>query len=109
MLLKLVTDDRVSQRSGVPRVGHGPRAQALQGAPAQLVGANFNGADAMGPELSRGPISLGVFFVLKTFFFFLLVDFFPMGQMQDLPNGGGRRFKHWPPGAGDPRDATEST
>ena len=26
--------------------------------------------------------------------------------MQDLPNGGGRRSKHWPPGAGDPRFAT---
>ena len=26
--------------------------------------------------------------------------------MQDLPNGGGRRSKHWPPGIGDPRDAT---
>ena len=26
--------------------------------------------------------------------------------MQDLPNGGGRRCKHWPPGAGDPRYAT---
>ena len=26
--------------------------------------------------------------------------------MQDLPNGGGRRSKHWPPGAGDPRYAT---
>ena len=25
--------------------------------------------------------------------------------MQDLPNGG-RRSKHWPPGAGDPRYAT---
>ena len=27
--------------------------------------------------------------------------------MQDLPNGGGgRRSKHWPPGAGNPRYAT---
>ena len=27
--------------------------------------------------------------------------------MQDLPNGGGgRRSKHWPPVAGDPRYAT---
>ena len=28
--------------------------------------------------------------------------------MQDLPNGGGggRRSKHWTPGAGDPRYAT---
>ena len=29
---------------GGGRGGHGPRAQALEGAPAQLVGANFNGA-----------------------------------------------------------------
>ena len=31
--------------------------------------------------------------------------------MQDLPNGegGGRRSKHWPPGAGDPRYATGFT
>ena len=30
--------------------------------------------------------------------------------MQDLPNGGGgRRSKHWPPGAGDPRYATALT
>ena len=30
--------------------------------------------------------------------------------MQDLPNGGGgRRSKHWPPGAGDPRYATAAT
>ena len=28
--------------------------------------------------------------------------------MQDLPNGGGRRSKHWPPGAGDPRYAIAS-
>ena len=29
--------------------------------------------------------------------------------MQDLPNGGGggRRSKHWPPGTGDPRYATD--
>ena len=66
--------------SGVPRGagggGHGPRAQALEGALVQLVGANFNGANAMasmGPELSRAPISLGVIFVLKTFFFSLVV------------------------------------
>ena len=33
--------------------------------------------------------------------------------MQDLPNGGGgggaRRCKHWPPGAGDPRYATDQS
>ena len=54
-------------------------------------------AYAMGPELSRAPISLGLyFFVLKTFFSFLffllffgLSIFFPQGRMQDLPNGGG--------------------
>ena len=84
--------------------GHGPRAQALEGAPAQLVGVNFNGANAMGPELSRAPISLGVFFVLKTS---------PPPRSgcriyQTGGGGGGRRSKHWPPGAGDPRDATGS-
>ena len=63
--------------------GHGPRAQALEGAPGQLVGANFKKkirprqiskvtslqcwinliakvAHAMGPELSRAPSSLGL-------------------------------------------------
>ena len=70
---------------------------------------------AMGPELSRAPISLGLyFFVLKTFFFlvwfcfvFLLVDFFPPGADAGFTKrGGGRRSKHWHPGAGDPRYAT---
>ena len=57
----------------------------------------------MGPELSRAPISLGLYF-------FVLKIFFPQGRMQDLPNGGGgRRSKHWPPGAGDPRYATAQT
>ena len=28
--------------------------------------------------------------------------------MQDLPNGGGAPIQHWPPGAGDPRYATDS-
>ena len=49
----------------------------------------------------KGPISPGDFF----FFFFLSAYRFSK-SMQDLPNGGGRRSKHWPPGAGDPRDAT---
>ena len=74
----------------------------------------------MGPELSRAPISLGLYlFVLKTFFlfflffllvdfFFSLVDFFPPGADAGFTKrgGGGRRSKHWPPGAGDPCYAT---
>ena len=49
-----------------------------------------------------------------SFFFFacLLVDFFPGPKGLFLPKGGakggGRRCKHWPPGAGDPRYATGS-
>ena len=35
----------VAYRGGGGRGGHGPRAQSLEGAPAQLVGANFNGAN----------------------------------------------------------------
>ena len=74
--------------------GHGPRAQALEGAPAQLVGANFKSRGNFnlakvayiycGP---RAPYALGglsfpflvedLFFF---FFFFLLVDFFPRGK-----------------------------
>ena len=57
----------------------------------------------MGPDL---PGSL-YFFVLKTFFFFLLVDFFPRGGCRIYQRGGGR-CKHWPPGAGDPPYATAS-
>ena len=98
----------MAYRGGGGRGGHGPRAQALEGAPAQLVGANFNGANAMGPELSRAPISLGVFFVMK-FLFFLGGGgaIFPTGADAGFTKtGGGRRSKHWPPGAGDPRDAT---
>ena len=42
-------------------------------------------------------------------FFFFACRFFPQGRMQDLTNGGGgRRCKHWSPGAGDPRYATVS-
>ena len=78
--------------SGVARGGgHGPRAQALEGAPAQLVGANFK--KKIRPRQIR--------------FFFLLVDFSPRGGCRIYPRGGGgRRSKHWPPGAGDPRYAT---
>ena len=65
-------------------------------------------AYATGPALSRAPRSLclrGVFLficLLKNFgFCFFACRFFPQG-----PGGGGRRCKHWPPGAGDPRYAT---
>ena len=50
----------------------------------------------MGPELSRAPISLGLyFFVLKTFFFFffwfcfVLVDFSPPGADAGFTKRGG--------------------
>ena len=91
--------------------GHGLRAQALEGAPVQLVGANFNGANAMGPSF-QGPRSPWVSFSCWTPFFlsfFCLSIVFSQGRMQDIPikrGGGGRRSKHWPPGAGNPRDAT---
>ena len=78
--------------SGVARGGqggHGPRAQALEGAPAQLVGANCK------KKIRPRQIGSLYFFVLKTFFsFFLFVcffacRFFPQGRIHDLPNGGG--------------------
>ena len=88
-----ITDSTVARavayRAGGGGGGHGPRAQGLEGAPAQLVGANFNGANAMGPELSRAPISLGVFFVLKTFFFF----FFFFGLSIFSPTIGPRALE----------------
>ena len=69
----------------------------------------------MGPE----PISLGLyFFVLKLFFFFFFcfsflflfcLSIFSPGVDAGFTKrggGGGRRCKHWPPGAGDPRYAT---
>ena len=46
------------------------------------------------------------FFFFFSSIFFLLVDFFPRGGCRIYQTGGGRRSKHWPPGAGDPRDAT---
>ena len=42
----------VAVASGVPsRGGHGPRAPALWGAPAQLVGVNFKSRASKGPAL----------------------------------------------------------
>ena len=64
--------------------GHGPRAQALEGAPAQLVGANFNLAKVA--YMLWAPRSLCIrgsfLFLAEDFFlfFFLLVDFFPKGK-----------------------------
>ena len=69
-----------------------PRAQALilEGAPAQLVGANFK------KKIRPRP-----------FFFFFCLSIFPPGADAGIyQTGGGRRSKHWPPGAGDPRYAT---
>ena len=110
--------------SGVPRGGrggHGPRAQALEGAPAQRVGANFKRRGEFQPSKSTiymlwAPRSLcirGSFFSFscrRPFFFFFACRFFPQGQMLIFFfwGGGGRRCKHWPPGAGDPRYATDS-
>ena len=103
--------------------GHGPWAQALEGAPAQLVGPNCKKkirprpvpdylvakvAYASGPALSRAPRSLCLSFLLRGgvsfhfFLFFLLVDFFPSAP----GGGGGRRCLIGPRAAGDPRYAT---
>ena len=77
--------------SGVPRGGgrggHGPRAQALEGAPAQLVGPNCN-------KKSR-PRQISKVTSLQS----------AVGGGGGANSGGGR-CKHWPPGAGDPRYAT---
>ena len=97
-----------------------PRAQALEGVPAQLVGANFKSRGEFQPSKSSiyicyGPRSLcirGSFFSLSCrrpflFCFSPLVDFIPQEEMLIMGGGGGgRRCKHWPPGAGDPRYAT---
>ena len=42
----------VAYRGGGGRGGHGPRAQALEGAPAQLVGANFKSRGEFQPSKS---------------------------------------------------------
>ena len=80
--------------SGVPRGGrgggHGPRAQALKRAPAQLVGRI---------------LKVGANFNLFFSFFFFACRFFLLGGNANS-GGGGRQCKHWPPGAGDPRHAT---
>ena len=101
--------------------GHGPRAQALEGAPAQLVGANFKSRGEFQTSKSSiicyGPRSLcirGSFFSLScSIFSFFSSSFFPACRFYSPGGkanygGGGRRCKHWPPGAGDPRYATGS-
>ena len=80
--------------SGVPRGGggqggHGPRAQALEGAPAQLVGPNCK-KKSRPRQISR--VSSLQSAVADAGF--------------NKRGGGGRRCKHWPPSAGDPRYAT---
>ena len=106
----------VACRGGGGQGGHGPRAQALEGAPAQLVGPNCKKkirprqiskvtslqsavADAGFTKRGggRGPPSPPS----------------PEGASRvglcgrgGANSGGGRRCKHWPPGAGDPRYAT---
>ena len=130
-----------SEGGGAGGGGHGPRAQALEGAPAQLIGANFKKKIRPRQIIKvtslqcRINLAASFFFFFFFFFFFSCCRFCPQGRMQDLPNGGGgrtpspkgasrvglcgrgrgansggegRRCKHWPPGAGDPRYATES-
>ena len=99
--LKFVRGVEGGSGGGVEGAEPPPRPPSGYG-PAQLVGANFKEkirprqiskvtslqcwinlvakvAYAMGPELSRAPISLGLyFFVLKTFFFFFFcLSIFP--------------------------------
>ena len=81
--------------SGVARGGqggHGPRAQALEGAPAQLVGANFK--KKIRPRQIRSPwVSLlfpfSCWSPFSLLFFFAGRFWLSQGRMQDLPNGGG--------------------
>ena len=81
--------------SGVPRgggqVGHGPRAQALEGAPAQLVGANFKSRGEFQPSKSsiwpRAPYALGGLFFL----------FLPKTACRFFPPGGGAPILGWGP------------
>ena len=82
--------------------GHGPRAQALEGAPAQLIGANFKKKIRPRQIIKVTSLQCRInlaaklpFFLLKTFFFFfffLHVDFFPRGGCriyQTEGRGGG--------------------
>ena len=100
-MLTLVGDThKVVERrtSGVARGGgHGPRAQALEGAPAQLVGATFKKmirprqiSDFIAVRwinlVAKVAYMLCYFFF---FFFFLLVDFFPWGGCRIYQTGGG--------------------
>ena len=72
--------------------GHGPRAQALEGAPAQLVGANFK-KKIRPRQISKYRLSI----------------FYPGADAGFTKRGGGADpSMHWPPGAGDPRYATVS-
>ena len=84
--------------SGVPRGGgqggHGPWAQDLEGAPAQVVGAKFKSRAIKGPAFrlyALGGLSF-LFLVEDLFIFFLLADFWPSGPGPKglvLPKGGG--------------------
>ena len=61
--------------------GHGPRAQTLEGAPAQLVEVNFKSRAIKGPSFFLFP---DLFF----FFFFCLSIFVPGPKGFVLPKGG---------------------
>ena len=80
-------------RGGGAGGGHGPRAQALEGAPAQLVGANFKSRGEFQPSKSSiymlwAPRSL----CIRGSFF----RFFPQGGMLIL--GGGAPMQALSPG-----------
>ena len=119
----------MSPSSGVARGGgrggHGPRAQALEGAPAQLIGANFKKkirprpiikvtslqcrinlaakvAYAMGPALSRPRPPYGglsFLFLAEDLFF----SFFSFFWLVDFLPWGGCRIYQTEGGGGAPR------
>ena len=99
----------VACRGGGGRGGHGPRAQALEGAPAQLVGANVKTRGEFQPSKSicygpRAPYALGglsfpflaedLFFFF--FFFFFCLSIFPSGG--NANSGGGAPMQALAPG-----------
>ena len=73
--------------------GHGPRAQTLEGAPAQLVGANFKSRafkDPAFPALGGLSFLFLVEDLFFSFFFFLRVDFFLRAKGFVFTKGGAK-------------------